>query len=66
MAKTYKDMRFTAERAARRVDSGRQRKYEQRTRSSVALHFGLDQFRPTPLTKNERPARLASWRLEGV
>lgn len=65
MAKTYKDMRFSSEASARRIESARQRKADRRTRTSVSLHFGNDQFRPSQLTKAERPWRLAKWRLEG-
>lgn len=65
MAKTYKDMRFSAEQSARRIGDARQRKTDRRARTSVSLHYGNDQFRPSQLTKNERPWRLAPWRLAG-
>ncbi len=66
MSKTYKDMRASAEISAKYIAHGRRRKGETRTRTSVSLHFGNDQFRPTRLTATERPWRLASWRLEGA
>lgn len=65
MAKTYKDMRVSAERSARRVENGRQNKMERRARSAVSLHFGFDKVRLSPLTKGERPHHLARWRLAG-
>lgn len=65
MARTYKDMRLTAEVSARHIAGARQRKQDRRVQQSVALHFGSDQFRPSQLTKSERPWRLAKWRLEG-
>lgn len=65
MAKTYKDMRLSTERSVRRIEGGRQNKYERRARSAVSLHFGFDKVRLSPLTKGERPHRLARWRLAG-
>lgn len=65
MARTYKDMRFSAQRSAREIENGRQRKADRQLHTSVSMHFGNQQFRPTRLTATERPWRLAPWRLEG-
>lgn len=64
MARTYKDMRAPA--GAQQRDMARQRKADNRVRTSVVLTFGYHKEpRPSQLTRGERPWRLAKWRLEG-